>query len=562
MAQSEPVVPVTARLRSAFGLAAGGAVLLVVGPLVGVVDPSAPPALTSWPLLAVLAVLPVLIAGVFLVRGRTLAAGGVLAAAAVFAPGRALVDLQIAADPLYASRPELFRPVSLDVLPTAPGLWLLVAGHVLATAAGVLAAGRHGVPVESADAEDEPGRRGRFAGALVVGLLAGIGLLVVPFTSTDVYLFARGPMDSPEFAMLGGILVAAAAPLAGALAASSPVPAGRRGGLLGAAAAITAISLPPLVTALVTDGLDVSWGPVLALLAAGAFAVLSRPLGREDTTAPPTATAGEAPAVELAGQHRLQIAAGIVGVLAGLAAVGGALGRQLVLPEGLPTPVSYADRQLWPAGIAVGVLGLLTIFRSSGSAVRPAFTASLAALPLAGTAALDAVLAATRIGSVQPGAGAWLTVLSLVLGLVAAGVAGLAGAVEREELGRPEVKAPLTVLVPVALAGLFALGAFSMPALVAPDLTAPVIWDFRVASWGLLIGLLSVLAAAVLAAASRSSRAAALLLGAAVVAGVRALELPLTGARAAGSAPGPGTWLALACTVALVVAAVASAARR
>jgi hypothetical protein len=93
----------------------------------------------------------------------------------------------------------------------------------------------------------------------------------------------------------------------------------------------------------------------------------------------------------------------------------------------------------------------------------------------------------------------------------------------------------------------------------ATDFTAPGIWtDFRLASWGLLIGLLIVVAAAAIAAFARPARAAALLFGAAAVVGVHLLELPMTGDRVQNAQAGSGTWLSLACLVALVAAAVAA----
>jgi hypothetical protein len=49
--------------------------------------------------------------------------------------------------------------------------------------------------------------------------------------------------------------------------------------------------------------------------------------------------------------------------------------------------------------------------------------------------------------------------------------------------------------------------------------------------------------------------------GLALLLGVRALELPLTGGRVEGAVAAPGTWLALAAVAALLVAAGLMAAR-
>ncbi|WP_199441831.1 hypothetical protein [Umezawaea beigongshangensis] len=573
---SEPEVPdgrdgTTSRI--ALGAAACGALLLVAGPLVGVAD--VPAAFTSWPLLTLLAVLPVAVAAVLLARGLSSAAAAVLIASAVFAPGRLLLDLQTAADAFAASRPELLRPTSLEPISAASGAWVLVAGHVLVLVAGALAATAGGVLVEQDDPDEQSGQRGRFGRAAAVGVVALVALLTTPFSSTDPFLLARGPLDSPGLAVAGGLLIALAAPVAGALAALSSSPSHRRWGLAGTALALAAVALPPLVAGLVAADLGVTWGPVVVLLAAAGFAALAVAQGREESPQDRTALAAGAPlTVELAGQQRLQTAAGALGLLAGVLAVAGGLTSQIVVPEGVPAPEHFAGRPLLPAGVVVGLLGLALLVRASASAARPAFVVALAALPLAASSALDAVLAATSVvpsqlnsawsepDALRPGTGAWLTVAALVLGVLAAAFGTLAGAVEREETGGGRQRSTLPLIATGGVAALLAIGAFTLPALRADDFVAPAVSDLGTASWGLLVALLTVLAAVGFALVSRPPRAAALLLGAALVVGVKALELPLTGARVAGAVPGPGTWLAAASVVALVVAATTSLSRR
>ncbi|TWP44888.1 hypothetical protein FKR81_40515 [Lentzea tibetensis] len=539
--------PVAARLRSAWGLAAGGAVLLAAAPLVGVVGGSAPPAFTSWPLLAALALLPVVVSGVLMTRGRPLVAAAVLAAVAAFAPGRLLSDLQIGLDALAVSRPELLRPRSLDPLDPSAGLWLLIAGHLLTLAAGVLAANRS--VGDEADASDKLIR------VVLVSAFAAISLLGTPFTSTDVLLLAHGPWDLPLIGLAGGLLVAAAAPLAAALSASSTEPDTRRGGLIGVALAIIAVAAPPLVAGLAADGLGVTWGPIAALVAA-ALLLLEHP----DRTV--RAEQDEKAELTLPGTARMHAVAGVFGVLAGAATVVGALVPQLTVTAGLTAPENYAAKLLLPAGVAVAVLGAWLLARGVAAAVRPTFLVSLAALPLTAAAALDTVLAATQIAVVQPGPGIWAMAGGLVLAAVAGVCGAVAGAVEREDTEpEPRGETPVPVLATAFGAGLLAVGAFALPAVKAADLVAPGLFtNFQVASWGLLIGLLAVLAAVALAVNSRPPRAAALLSGAAVVVVVRLLELPLTGARAADASAGPGTWLAAATVVVLLIGAALRAA--
>ncbi|HEX6343101.1 hypothetical protein [Umezawaea sp.] len=551
VAGADPASPASVRLRVAFGLAVVGALLSAAAPLVGVVGEGTAPAFTAWPLLLLLALLPVALAATFL-RNHPTVAAGVLAVTAFFAPGRLLVDLQITVDTTYTTRPELFRPTSLTPLTPSTGLWLLVAGHLLVLAAGAVAA--TSTPSDDGDA-DQAGTR-KFLGLVVTaGALAAIGLFMAPITSTDPLVPTGGPFDAPALAMIGGLLLAAAAPAAGVLAASNPDPENRRGGLLAVAAALAALALPPLVAGLVADGLGVSVGSVLLLLAAVAHAVLANVLGRGAEAADPT----EQKAVELPGLRRLHLIAGVLGLLAAAAALGGALSPQLVVPDGLPLPVGYAERLLWPALVAVAVLSAAVI---AGRA-RPAFTVALAALPLAAGSALDAVFAATQIGSVTPGNGIWFTVLSVVLAVAAAVTAALAGALEREETEPPtRSPTPLPTVALVLIGALLALGAFALPVLSAPDFNPVGLLDLRVGSWGLLAGLLAVVAAAGLALVSRPPHAAALLLGAALVTAVRALEHPLTSARAADAAPGPGLWLAVAAVVAFLAGSALSASRR
>ncbi|MEO6091177.1 MAG: hypothetical protein ABIQ18_49560, partial [Umezawaea sp.] len=258
--------------------------------------------------------------------------------------------------------------------------------------------------------------------------------------------------------------------------------------------------------------------------------------------------------------RRLHLTAGVLGLVAAASALGGVLGAQLIVPDGLPLPVGYAERLLWPALIVVAVLSATLI--GNQAAARPAFIVALATLPLAAGAALDAVFAATQIGSVKPGGGVWFTVLAVVVAIAAAVTAALAGALEREEVEQVKSQAPMPLVAVVLIGGLLALGAFALPVLRAPDFTPVGVLDFRVGSWGLLAGLLAVVAAAGLALVARPSRAASLLLGAALVMAVRALEYPLTSARVAQAAPGPGLWLAVGAVVALLVGTALSASRR
>jgi hypothetical protein len=164
------------------------------------------------------------------------------------------------------------------------------------------------------------------------------------------------------------------------------------------------------------------------------------------------------------------------------------------------------------------------------------------------------VLSATGVitSKATPGAGVWFGALAVLLVLVAAVIATLAGALEREDVDLSELEAQPVLGWVAVLAALLAVGAFGFPAVTGPDYESAGLWTFRIASVGSIVALLAVIVAAAIAARSRPVRGAALLFGAALVAAVRASEFVFTGGRVAGSAPSLGTWLAVGCAVVLV----------
>ncbi|GHE95866.1 hypothetical protein GCM10017786_30460 [Amycolatopsis deserti] len=135
-----PDTPTAGRSPSvpAYVVGAVSAVLLAAGAVVPVVNGVAR-GFNSAPLLVVLAVAPMVVVAVLALKGRHQTAAGVLAAVAALAPGRLVLDLMLLTDPVRAARPELFRLHSLADPGKAPGLWLLLAGHLAAIAAGVMA---------------------------------------------------------------------------------------------------------------------------------------------------------------------------------------------------------------------------------------------------------------------------------------------------------------------------------------------------------------------------------------------------------------------------------------
>ncbi|XVV03181.1 hypothetical protein ACQPW3_38570 [Actinosynnema sp. CA-248983] len=531
---AEPVTPASAGLRAALGLAAAGAVCGAIGPVLSVVDDTAPPAFTAWPLLALLAVLPVAVASYYYVRGRATTGAAVLAPLGALAVCRFLVDLEIALDPVGVSRPELLRVTTLAAPEPAAGLWVLLAGHVLTAAAAVVAVTR---------LETEGGRGGRFALATAAAVAAVGGLLSPPFVSVDPFLRNGSVLDAPGSALVGGLLLLVVVPVATLLAASSADDDVRTGGLLGVALTLPALVAPGLAAVAAVDEVFLAAGPVVVMI--GAVGLVFAALlpagvlkGHEGT---------------LPGLRRLNAIVAVLGLAAGALFVIGALTPHLSVPEGLTAPTDYAARLLWPAA-AFTLLAL-------APKARPAFIAATAAVPLAAGLSLDAVFAATQVATVLPGPGVWFTTVGVIFAIAAVITAVVAGAAERDE-EEVDTSSPSLPLIAVALiAGLVAIGAFALPVVRAPDLTPITALGLRVGSWGLLIALVAVLGAIALALVSRPVKGAALLLGAAGVTVTRALEYPLTASRAADTAPGPGLWLAVAATVALVIAAAVRTAR-
>ncbi len=535
-----------------------GAVLLIAGPEVGIVQDAPARGFASTALLTLLAAAPPLIAITLVGFGRALTAAGVLTGAALLAPGRAIVDLQFVQDGLLVSRPEILVPTSLAQLTPAAGLWLLVAGHLATAGAGALAAGRAGAAPGSAyglELDDGPTSektRGRAIGwALAFATIAAVGLVMPPFKSGNAFQLGHDLIGSPTLVRVGLLLVVAAVVAGCVFAAGSARPAVARGVVLGVLAATAGVAMPPLVAGLTVDRLSPDLGPYLALaplvlLTLLIFVVRGAAVPVED----------EDDAELQLEEGRVHLVTGVLGVLAGVAALIGAFGPQLVV-DGLAEPESYANRQLIPVGILVAVLGAALLTARWAAAVRPAFVVSLGSVVLVGAATLDAAFTGAGISNtVHIGAGVWFAAAAVLIAAAAAVSAAIAGSAERDDVDLTERSTHLSVAAPAGAAILFSIGAFGFPMVTAPDFVAPGIWsDFRLASWGLVIAAIVVIAAGLLATVARPARAAALLLGAAAVVGIHALELPMTSDRAQDAGAGSGTWLAIVACLAFLVAA-------
>ncbi|RCW46666.1 hypothetical protein DFQ14_1012 [Halopolyspora algeriensis] len=560
----------------AIGIAVLGALLTALAPLLGLVTPQRPPAFASWPLLLILGVFPPVLATAFARKQRIDSAAGVLIGTALLVPGRLVLDARLLDDAGLAARPSLLHPHDLAPLAPSIGLWVLLAGHVVSGIAGLVAARcRERVPdpipgsgFETGALDDRGGgldstgtgarNQGLLAAVLFATVPASAGVLMAQFASDDPYLLPKAAVDSPALGLLGALLLAVGVPTAGGWFVSSADPDFARGGLLGLAAAVAGVAVPPLFAAAVLERLHYGWGALLELLSVLVLAWLSIPAGRTS----PGDRGEETADVRLPGLSRLLAVSGVLGMLAGVSAVAATAMPQLTMPLGSGEVTPYAAPMLLPAGLAVAIVGAAMLSPRAGVLVRPALPVACAALPLAGAATLDTVLTAAQATGAHAGIGAWATGFAVLLAVAAALVAAVAGGVERDEADLTELSLHRAVGRLSVPAALLALGAFGLPVVTAPDYTPPgVFTGFSTTSWGLVVALVSVLVAVVLAPLCRPARAAALPAGAAVVVLVRVLELPLTAGRAEGSGPGPGLWCGLACLVILLIMS-AFAARR
>ncbi|WP_175547925.1 hypothetical protein [Saccharopolyspora flava] len=542
----QPTLGTPARLRAAIGLALLGAALTGLGPLLGLTSPAVPAAYPAWPLLLVLGLIAPVLAAVFARRGRPVVAAALLVGPAAFAPGRLGQDVQFAADAGMAARPELLRATSLLNFEPGLGWWLLAAGHLLVLVAGVL--GTWGTRESGAGSH----RQGLLAMALCAGVLGAVAVLMAPFSSDDPYLPAETALDGPLPVLIGSALLAVAVPCAAGLLAGSTDAEFARGGLLGVAFSLIAVSVPPLVSVLVLDVITFAWGPLLGLLAAAALLVLAVRAGRGEP-------AEDVDDLRLPALTRLLTLAGVFALLAGAVAVLAALTPHVAMPYGLRDPSEYPARVLLPAGILLVLVGAGMLLPKLALTLRPVLTVLWAVVPLAAAGSLDAVFTAVQVAGAGAGLGAWAAGLSVLLAAVAAVLAALAGAVERDDVDLTEMAMRRLVLVPSLVALVLGAGAFSLPVLTAPDYSAPgVFTDFGTTSWGLVLALAAVVGATVLAPMCRPGPAAALLCGAALLVAVRALEFPLTAGRLPGAAPGLGLWCAIGCAVVLLGTALAA----
>lgn len=542
-----------------FALAGGaaGGLLEAVGGVIPVVDGGSP-GFTSTPLLVVLALLGPALAWVNALRGRLPVAAGLLAGVAALAPGRLVLDLQLAADPTFAARPELYRATSFVFPGPGAGLWLLLAGHLVLLVAGVIAMRASSSLTDPAGA---PGARPWLLPALLAALVAAVGVTMAPYSSDDPFLPAPNAFEGPVVAMVAFLLIACLTPLAAAICTGFGTAEIGRGGLLGLAIALAGLAVPSLAAAITVPSAGLSAGPIVTLAGAAALVVVALVGDRAPAAAPPEE---DAPEAVLPGARRLNFATGALAVATAALAVAGTFAPQVLTAAGAPAAQSPARWLLLFSGVVTGLAGIALFVPRIAAVVRPAISVCSLGVPFAAVAVFGTARSASEIGGLSDGSGVVWTWLALVFAVVTACCSVVSGMVERDaDDTDPGQRPGPDVLAPLAAAAVLAVVGIGLPPIDSAVYRAPGLWsNFGTESWGILLVVLAVVGACALAPRSRPSRAAALLVGAAAVTAVRLVELPALSGGVADATASTGWWLTLASAVALLVAAVLAVTRK
>ncbi|WP_127783922.1 hypothetical protein [Rhodococcus sp. X156] len=560
-----------------------GGVAVACAPLLEVVTSVAAPAGPQGLAAAVTALLAVgtpLLALWLLRGGRVVGAVGVLLGWAGASLAAAVLDLQLFTGAIDANRLELFRPTGAAALEAGAGVVAVLVGHVLAVLGGGLALwtlrrtallddpdvfdiGLLGGGEQEARGTSLAGKAGRGTTALVMvaAAVTAAAVFAPPLRSTDPVILVGSVVESPGPVLLGSALLALAVLVTVALALVSTSAAAGAGAVAGVALGALAVLAPRLVAGTLLDRLGAGAGSLVgtagALLLAGCALLLVR---RSRFGTPRSATERAATEVQLPALSRLHRLAGGSAVAAGAVAVVAALLPVLAVPAGVPQPDVHAVRVLLLAGVLLAAAGVAMLPSELGAEVRPVVAVLWAAPLLGAGGVLEAVRVAVSVPGVGLGAGAWLTVLSVLLAGVAGAAAGLAGAVERDEVDLSRQRDPLPgVRTCAGVAAAAALLGLGLPLYSGGEAEAAAIfstswgWD----TWTLAVVALTVLSALGVATSARLPRALALLAGVELVLVVHLLSWPLT----AGRLPDPTVGLGVVLTgLAMVVTAVLAVA--
>ena len=568
----------------AVGIATAGAVLVAIAPALGVVTSASGAAKGAQPAAAavtgVLALVMPFLAVLLLRGGRVLGSIGVLSGGAAAGVGAVVLDVQLFTGPIDANRFELFRPTSAATLHAGTGAVVVVVGHALVVLAGVLALWtmRRSALLDDPDVFDTgllgggdaesrgtslAGRCGRRM-STVTGLAAGVAaaaLFAPPLGSADPVVLVSAVVESARPLLIGTALLAVAVLVVTALAlVSTSVPAGA-GAVAGVALGALGVFAPRLVAAGLLDRISVGVGSVLGTVATlvllACAAVLARSSRPGLSRAP--APADRTTEVRLPNAARMHLLTAVLGLLSGAAAVVAALLPILTTPAGVAQPQIYPARVLLLAGVVLAAVCAGMVTGTIAPLLRPVVAIVWVTPVLGADGVLQAVLVATSVPGIGAGPGAWITVLAVLLAAGCGISAGLAGAVERDDVdtsGEHNTGRGVAVTAAVAMgAALLGLG---FPLYTGSGATAAALtsrawgWDSR----GLAVVLVALLSALVVAVRARPAPGLALLVGVELVLIVHLVSWPLTAARLGDSTGGIGAGFTVVALLAVPAMAV------
>ncbi|MDH6283349.1 hypothetical protein M2280_004597 [Prescottella agglutinans] len=573
----------------AVALAAVGALAVAAGTLGAVArsasDGARIPAVGSAAVVAVVLALFVPVVAAILTVRRSPAGAALLAGGGLVSAGLCVMDVQLWTGPIDANRLELFRPVTAGGIEAGSGAALVLAGHVCAVVAGIvgLVVVHRASHADGYGSSPDPDAVGRPVGArvgaglvtvvLVAAVALAASLFARPFVSSDPVLVMRAAIASDVPIAIGSAVVAIAVLIAVASALASVDLAVAAGVVGGAALAALGLVGSRLAAALADDRLSLGagtvWGVLGAVLLAAGAAAIPVVAGRRERRAAvvfeePARPHPDARGGVTGGRERMlrwHAAAGVTGIVAGVLASVGALLPVLSVPAGLPEPNTPATRVVLVAGVLLAITSVWLLMSEFSVLLRPAVAIMWVAVVAAAADVAQTALTAVQIPGVKLGAGSIVVTCAVVAAVGAGVLAGIAGAVERDDIDTSEPQDPPQRMLGVGAAAAVAtvLG-YALPLYRGSDGTAAALgrlpwgWD----AWGQVLSVIAIVVAVLVAMGARPARGAALLLGAAVVAALHVLSWPLSAGRltdpvvASGAAPAILAVVLLAVSAALV----------
>lgn len=561
-ARASDAVSGGAYLALAVVLLVVGAGLTVIAPRHPIVAPATAvggPASDVWPMLAVLASIPALLALVLMLARQRAAALGLVAVGGLVAACRFVADLALLVSPLAADRVELWVPHGIESVRPGQGLWLLLAGQLCNGAAGAFALaesarcqGGYGFAEPPA-----PPRASRPVMPIAVSfaVMAGAGLLAAPVRSDDPYVSGRSAFDAPAPVSLGAFALAAGIVLATGLAGSSLDYRVTVAGLVGAALAVMGIALPRVVVATLAPDLGVAPGPVVAVLGAVGLAASARWVSVRAWSGTPSGGKRTWSRALLAEGTR--VLGGALCLVSGGCALFASFLHPLRLAGGLSQPRIPTTGLLLCTGLVVATVGWFTVMPRHGRMLRPALAVVAMAMPIATAEYTANVSEVLDLPGVDAGVGSWFAVAAVLTALAGALLGVVSGGFERDDvdLSGRSFSGPTA---PVSAgAAVLAVPAFALPLIngTGRGVTGVVQGPVGLPSWALFAAMLVTVGIGLLGPRCRPVPAAVLYTGGCVLLVLRLARMPFGPRPLPAGGFAEGAWATVLCLLLMVAGA-------